>query len=47
MNPMPYQSPQKRSASLYFYVCFFCAVVSLFVFTEIFGAAAILLGAYT
>ena len=45
-NSSPYQ-PQKRKASLYFEIGFVCALVSIFVIPEIFGSAAIILGAYT
>ena len=45
-NSSPYL-PQKRRASLYFEIGFACAIVSIFVIPEIFGSAAIILGAYT
>ena len=39
--------PQKRRASLYFELGLIFAFVSLFVIPEVFGTAAIILGAYT
>jgi membrane-bound ClpP family serine protease len=39
--------PQKRRVSLYFGLGLICAFVSLFIVPEIFGSAAIILGAYT
>ena len=39
--------PSKRKTSLYFDLGLICASVSLFVIPEIFGSAAIILGAYT
>jgi membrane-bound ClpP family serine protease len=38
--------PQKRNVSLFFNVGVFCAFISLFLVPEIFGSAAIILGAY-
>lgn len=38
--------PQKRSATLYFGAGILCAIISLLVIPEIFGSAAIILGAY-
>jgi membrane-bound ClpP family serine protease len=46
VNPSSYSLPQKRSATLYFNIGIFSAIVSLFVVPEIFGSAAIILGAY-
>ena len=46
MNQSPF-GPQKRSTTLYFAVGAVCALVGLFIFPEIFGSAAIILGAYT
>ena len=40
-------TPQKRNASLHFDLGLVCAFVSLFLIPEIFGSAAIILGAYT
>ena len=39
--------PQKRSSSLYFNIGVLSGILSLFVIPEIFGAVAIILGAYT
>jgi membrane-bound ClpP family serine protease len=41
-----YSMLQKRSAALYFNVGLLCAIISLVVLPEIFGSAAIILGAY-
>ena len=46
MNQLPSSIPQKRSAALYFNVGILCAIISLLVIPEIFGSAAIILGAY-
>ncbi len=44
----PYMLPStKRASSMYFNIGAICALVGLFVFPEIFGSAAIILGAYT
>lgn len=45
-NTSPYM-PQKRRATLYFDLGLIFAFGSLLVFPEIFGSAAIILGAYT
>ena len=37
---------QKRTATLYFSIGTLCAIISLLVIPEIFGSAAIILGAY-
>ena len=47
VNPSSYSLPQKRSAAFYFYIGLLCAFISLLVVPEIFGSAAIILGAYT
>jgi len=41
-----YSMPPKRSAGLYFSIGLLCAIVTLFVLPEVFGSAAIILGAY-
>jgi hypothetical protein len=46
VNQPSYSIWQKRSAALYFNVGISCAIISLFVIPEIFGSAAIVLGAY-
>ncbi len=45
-NLSSYPLPQKRNSTLYFYIGIFCAFISLLVVPEIFGSAAIILGAY-
>src|ERR1039457_6563962 len=45
-NPQLYSIPQKRSTALYFNIGILCAIISLIVLPEIFGSAAIILGAY-
>jgi uncharacterized membrane protein HdeD (DUF308 family) len=45
-NPPSYSILQKRSAALYFNIGILCAIISLVVLPEIFGSAAIILGAY-
>ena len=45
-NPPTDSIAQKRSAALYFNIGILCAIISLFVLPEIFGSAAIILGAY-
>jgi membrane-bound ClpP family serine protease len=45
-NPPSYSIPQKRSAALYFNIGILCAIISVVVLPEIFGSAAIILGAY-
>ena len=44
-QPLPY-SARTRGAGTWFFVGFFCAVLSLVVVPEIFGSVAIILGAY-
>ena len=46
VNPSSYSMPQMRSASLYYNIGILCVIVSLIVLPEIFGSAAIILGAY-
>ena len=45
-NPQSYATLQKRGPALYFNLGVLCAVIGLFVLPEIFGSAAIILGAY-
>lgn len=45
-NQPSYSIRQKSSAALYFNVGILCAIISLLALPEIFGSAAIILGAY-
>lgn len=47
MNQPSYMTPQNRNVRLYFGMGVVCAVISLIIIPEIFGSAAIILGAYT
>ncbi len=47
INQSSYSLRQKRNTSLYFNLGILCAFISLLVVPEIFGSAAIILGAYT
>ena len=45
-NPPSNSMPQRRNAALYFNIGILCAIISAIVLPEIFGSAAIILGAY-
>ena len=46
VNPQMYPAMEKRSVSMYYNIGFICALIGLFLFPEVFGSAAIILGAY-
>jgi membrane-bound ClpP family serine protease len=46
VNTSSYSLPRKQNLGLYFNIGIFCAFISLVVVPEIFGSAAIILGAY-
>ncbi len=45
--PLGYGQPQNRIAAMYGNVGILCAIIGVFVLPEIFGSAAIILGAYS
>jgi hypothetical protein len=45
-NPPSYSILQKQSSATYFNIGILCAVISVIVLPEVFGSAAIILGAY-